>query len=291
MTVRGMPEDWPYHAHARRIACPPHDWCVLDVGSGPVVLLLHGAGGSGHSFRHLIPLLLPHYRVIVPDLPGQGFTRSGARGRLGLDAMAADLGRLCQTEGWMPFAIIGHSAGGALALRMAELTEMPPRIVGINAALGSFEGAAGVLFPVMARVLALLPLVPTVVSKLWGTAARVDSLLASTGSRIDADGRRQYLRLVQDAGHIEGTLGMMAQWQLDPLLARMPLMTAPVLLIASNGDRAVPARISKIAGAQIKDAKIVILPKLGHLAHEEAPTDVAAVILPWLQITSAPDLR
>lgn len=282
MTIPRLPFDWPYRAHARRVACPPHDWCLLDVGSGPVILLLHGAGGSGHSFRNLIPLLTPHYRVIVPDLPGQGFTRAGRRGRLGLDAMAADISALCRAEGVAPVAIIGHSAGAAIALRMAESMEPTPCVIGINAALGEFEGAAGVLFPLMAKVLSVLPLIPTVVSRLSGTAARVDGLLASTGSKIEPAGRAQYLALVQDAGHIEGTLGMMAQWQLQGLVARMPTITAPVLLIASKGDRAVPARISQDAGAKMCNADVVVLPQYGHLVHEEAADAVAAILLPWM---------
>ncbi|OZA02771.1 MAG: magnesium chelatase, partial [Rhodobacterales bacterium 17-64-5] len=73
-----LPPDWPYRADAAQVRARPHDWCVIDHGSGPKLLLLHGAGASGHSFRHLIPAL-PGYRVIVPDLPGQGFTRAGSR--------------------------------------------------------------------------------------------------------------------------------------------------------------------------------------------------------------------
>ena len=290
MTVPRMPPDWPYHSTARRIACAPHDWCMLDIGSGPVILLLHGAGGSGHSFRNLIPLLTPYYRVIVPDLPGQGFTRTHARGRFGLDAMAADLTTLCQKEGLAPVAIIGHSAGGAIALRMAELINPAPCVIGINAALGEFEGAAGVLFPLMAKVLSLLPLIPTVVSKLTGSAARVDMLLASTGSKIEPAGRAQYLTLVQDSRHIEGTLGMMAQWQLQGLVSRLPAMSAKVLLIAAKGDRAVPPRVSQAAAAKIPGAELVVLPQYGHLVHEEAAGEVAAVLLPWLaqKITAHP---
>ena len=282
MTIPRMPTNWPYRSNARRVACPPHDWCVLDVGTGPVILLLHGAGGSGHSFRNLIPLLTPDYRVIVPDLPGQGFTRSGARGRLGLDAMAADLAALCTAEGVAPVAIIGHSAGAAIAVRMAEGMDPTPCVIGINAALGEFEGAAGVLFPLMAKVLSVLPLIPTVVSRLSGTAARVDGLLASTGSKIEPAGRAQYLALVQDSGHIEGTLSMMAQWQLQGLVARLPAMTAQVLLIATKGDRAVPPRISQSAAAKMRNAEVVVLPQFGHLVHEEAADAVAEVLLPWL---------
>lgn len=282
VTVPRMPGDWPNRSFARRVSSGSHDWCVLDMGSGPVVLLLHGAGGSGHSFRNLIPLLAPHYRVIVPDLPGQGFTRTGARGRFGLDAMAADLAALCRTEGLAPVAIIGHSAGGAIALRMAEMMKSAPCVIGIYAAFGEFEGAAGVLFPLMAKVLALLPLIPTVVSRLWGTAARVQGLLASTGSKIEPAGRAQYLTLVQDAGHIEGTLGMMAQWRLEGLVARFVAIANPVLLLASSGDRAVPARISQNAAAKLPGAEGVVLPRFGHLVHEEAAEAVAAVILPWM---------
>lgn len=284
-----MPKNWPHRHSARRIACPPHSWCVLDIGSGPVILLLHGAGGSGHSFRHLIPLLTPHYRVIAPDLPGQGFTRAGGRGRFGLDAMAQDLVKLCATQGLQPVAVLGHSAGAAIALRIAELLpDRPKAIIGINAALGSFEGAAGVLFPLMAKALALMPLIPTLVSKLWGTASKVDSLLSSTGSQIDAAGQAQYLALVQNAGHIEGTLGMMAQWQLDGLLARLPMLTVPTILIASAGDKAVPARVSETAGGRMKSSKVVVLQRYGHLVHEEAADAVADVLLPWLAATLTP---
>ena len=283
MTVPRMPISWPHRSDARRVACAPHTWCVLDIGSGPVILLLHGAGGSGHSFRNLIPLLTPHYRVIVPDLPGQGFSRAGNKARLGLDAMAQDLVRLCADQGWQPAALLGHSAGGAIALRMAELLPEPPKaLIGINAALGSFEAAAGVLFPVMAKVLSLMPMIPTVVSKLWGTQPKVDSLLASTGSKLEPAGRAQYLALVQDSAHIEGTLGMMAQWRLTELLARLPAIQVPVLLIANQGDKIVPARISERAGDRLANAKVVVLPTLGHLAHEEAASTVAEVFMPWL---------
>lgn len=278
-----MPPDWPNRGFARRVASAPHDWCVLDVGHGPVIVVLHGAGGSGHSFRQLIPLLTPFYRVIIPDLPGQGFTRAGGRARFGLDAMATDLCQLCATLGLTPAAVIGHSAGGAIALRMAELLPVPPRgVIGINAALGAFEGAAGVLFPLMARVLALVPLLPNVMAKVWGTRSRVDSLLASTGSEIDEEGRGQYLTLVRDPAHIEGTLGMMTQWQLDGLLTRLPHIKVPVLLLASAGDRAVPASVSQRAGPRMRTAEVVVLPKLGHLAHEEAAEAVAGVLVPWL---------
>jgi len=276
-----MPQDWPFRAQTRRVASRPHDWCVIDAGTGPTLLLLHGAGGAGHSFRNLIPLLTPRYRVIVPDLPGQGFTRSGARGRYGIDAMAEDMASLCQTLDITPHAIIGHSAGAALALRLADMLH-PRAIIGINAALGSFDGAAGVMFPLLARVLAVTPFIPHVVARLWGKPATVSRLLSTTGSPLDATGLAQYLTLVRDPAHVDGTLGMMAQWKLEDLMARLPTISTPTLLIASAGDLAVPARVSRDAARLMPAARYAEIPDHGHLVHEEAAAAVAELVLPFL---------
>ena len=55
-----IPTDWPHRATSRRIACPPHLWHAQIAGTGPDLLLLHGAGGATHSWRNLMPLLTPH---------------------------------------------------------------------------------------------------------------------------------------------------------------------------------------------------------------------------------------
>ena len=147
-----IPAFWPYRDASRHIACKPHLWHVQDIGAGPLVLLLHGAGGATNSFRHLIPLLAQHYRIIALDLPGQGFSVLGARSRCGLDPVSDDIAALIRQEGWQPLAIIGHSAGGAIAQRLAELKPIKA-VIGINSALGAFEGLEGWLFPVMAKAL------------------------------------------------------------------------------------------------------------------------------------------
>ena len=93
-----------------------------------------------------------------------------------------------------------------------------------------------------------------------------------------------YARLVALPGHVESTLGMMAQWSLDDLLARLPQMAVPLLLIAGAKDVAVPPEVSRKVAAQKPGTVYAELPGLGHLAHEEAPADVAARILPFLAV-------
>ncbi len=250
--------------------------------------MLHGAGGSTHSYRDLIPRLSGAFRVVAIDLPGQGYTQLGARHRCGLDAMADDVTALCDHEGWQPNAVIGHSAGGALALRLSsQLVSprgQPPQVVGINAALDTFQGLAGVLFPVLARMLAAVPFTAQVFSATSGTPSRVKALIRGTGSELDSVGLDLYRRLVADRNHADATLLMMAQWELDELLQALPEITARTLLIAGARDKTVPSRVSQKAAERMPDAQFVQLENVGHLAHEEDPDTVARLILDHLGV-------
>ncbi|TAG13075.1 MAG: alpha/beta fold hydrolase [Rhodobacterales bacterium] len=111
---------------------------------------------------------------------------------------------------------------------------------------------------------------------------KVRSLLDNTGSPQDAAGVAQYLALVRKAEHVDGTLGMMAQWRIDRLMARAPQLTARTLLLATAGDRIVPPRVSKQAAAMLPRADYLELPDLGHLAHEDHAEAVVQAITGWL---------
>jgi magnesium chelatase accessory protein len=274
--------DWPNRDHSRFVDVRPHRWHVQIAGDGPDLLLLHGSGGATQSLRGLFPALARDWRVIAPDLPGQGFTRQGARLRLGLDPTAEDLWTLMDHLGAAPTVAAGHSAGAAIALRMAEMRPLRG-IVGINAALGAFEGIAGWLFPIMAKVLALNPLIPPIFARTARSEKRVRELIASTGSRIDDEGMALYRRLIGDAGHVDGTLAMMSQWRLDGLVARLPRIAVPTLFLVGDRDGTVPPDVSRRAAERMPDAGVESLGPYGHLVHEEVPDLVAERVTAFLR--------
>lgn len=276
------PADWPNANLSRQVYCKPHRWHVQQDGSGPTLILLHGAGGSVHSYRDMIPLLARNYHVVAIDMPGQGLTQLGARHRCGLDPMARDLAALIAQEGWDPAAIIGHSAGGALALRLSQLLADTPAVIGINPALGHFQGLAGVLFPVMAKLLALTPGVAGFFSRSAANPDRVRNLIETTGTTLPDDGLALYRRLVGDRGHVDATLLMMAQWSLDDLLRDLPQINAPTLFLAAELDEAVPPSVAETAAARMPNAQVIHLMALGHLAHEEDPDQIARLITEYL---------
>lgn len=266
----------------------PHLWHVQEDGAGPLLLLLHGAGGATQSWRNLFPLLVAAgFRVVAVDLPGQGFTRSGARHRAGLDPTSVDVARLVAAEGWRPAAVIGHSAGAAIALRLQQIDGFAPVPVAvINPALAQFDGVAGWLFPKLAKALAVAPGVARLFSATAATPARVRRLLDVTGSHVDAEGQRLYLMLVGDRDHVDGTLTMMAQWSVDALVASLPGIRVPVLFVVADSDGSVPPRVSETAAARMPGSGIVRLPG-GHLVHEETPLPVAAAIVDFLARSGA----
>ena len=67
-------EFWPRAETSRFVQVGNINFHVQVSGVGEDVLLLHGAGASAHSFAGLAARLSEGYRVIAPDLPGQGFT-------------------------------------------------------------------------------------------------------------------------------------------------------------------------------------------------------------------------
>jgi magnesium chelatase accessory protein len=261
----------------------PHDWHLQEIGEGPELLFLHGAGASTHSWRDVVSALAPRWRCIAIDLPGQGFTSAGTLRRCGLEAMTEDVAYLCEAEGWRPVAIVGHSAGAAIALNLSLRLGHHPAVVGINAALGHFRGVASWLFPLVAKLLALNPLTARIFTIGGRRIDRARRLIEGTGSQLDETGLAYYSALISDTGHVDATLQMMTQWNIDPLLERLPQVSAPVLLIVGGNDLAVPPQTSVEVSRRLPNAQVVELPALGHLAHEESPQDIAGRVDAFLE--------
>ena len=270
-------EGWPNRDHSRFVDAGGLRWHGQVAGDGPVLLLLHGTGAATHSWRAVLPLLAAHFTVVAPDLPGHGFT---ARGPQTLPAMAKAVAALLVELSLKPDVIVGHSAGAAVGLRMALDGLVDAKtVVGLSPALLPFPGLAAKLFPTMAKMLFLNPFAPHIFARMAGPTREVARfMLKSTGSQLDADGIDDYARLFRKPGHIAGTIGMMANWDLEPLKRDLPRLTVPLLLIHGDGDTAIPLAKAREAAALVPGARLEVLPGFGHLAHEEAPERIAEMI-------------
>ncbi|MBC7686480.1 MAG: alpha/beta hydrolase [Bdellovibrionales bacterium] len=91
------------------------DMPYLDGGKGEVLLLIHGFGGDKDNFTRLARFLTPHYRVIIPDLPGFG---AASRDLKASYSMADQVGRIHAFLGQLGIDrlhIGGNSMGGFIA--------------------------------------------------------------------------------------------------------------------------------------------------------------------------------
>lgn len=276
--------DWPNRDASRFVDAGGVHWHVQIAGSGPPLLLLHGSGASTHSWRELLPLLACEHTVIAPDLPGHAFSSTPPAHTLSLPGMARAIGALLHALQIAPSAVAGHSAGAAIALRMRLDGLLPGRhLVSLNGALLPLPGLAGLLFPPAARLLSLTPFAAALFARSASRNGAVERLIASTGSHIDARGIALYARLVRCRAHVAGVLGMMANWDIAPLARDLPRLDAALTLIAARGDRTVPPDCSRRVQRVVADARLIELDGLGHLAHEEAPQRLAALIAEAVQ--------
>jgi magnesium chelatase accessory protein len=268
---------WPNREASRFVGAAGMTWHVQRQGAGPILVLAHGTGAATHSWRGLAPLLARDFDVVAFDLPGHGFT-DPLPGAATLPAMARAVAGLLDALEARPALAVGHSAGAAVLARMRLDGLVAPRgIVGINAALMPFRGIAAHLFAPLAKLLTLNPFVPRVFS---ATADRrsAERLIRNTGSAIDPAGVDLYARALASPAHVAGALAMMANWDLDGLAADLPDLGTPLLLVVGGSDRAVSPDDAERVRGLVPGARVADLRGLGHLAHEERPDQVAALV-------------
>ena len=91
----------------------------VTAGDGPPVVLLHGWPQTWYEWRHVIPALAEHHRVIAPDLRGLGDS-SRPEGGYDKKTVAGDVWELVDSElGQTRFQLVGHDWGGPTAYALA----------------------------------------------------------------------------------------------------------------------------------------------------------------------------
>lgn len=269
--------EWGFTSQSRIIERGGISWHVQISGSGPTLLLVHGTGASSHSFRRIIPMLAKRFTVVAPDLPGHALSHSPSWFEPSLPIMAAALEELLLALELEPHFAVGHSAGAAIVVRMVlERAIDPALVIGLGAALTPLRGVVRALSVPAARLLAAAS---DVIDLRVKSRARVERMIRSLGSVLDAEGIDAYHRLSEDPVHVAGVLAMLANWDIDAVAAELPKLSVPVLLIAGASDRAVPLASQRNLMKRIPSVRLAVVRSAGHLLHEERPDDVASLIL------------
>jgi pimeloyl-ACP methyl ester carboxylesterase len=259
-----------------------------DEGSGEVLLLVHGMGGSSNTWSGVIPLLAKKYRVIAPDLLGHGESDK-PRGDYSVGAFAVLLRDLLDALDVSRVTVIGHSLGGGIAMQFAhQHRQYCERIVLISS--GGFGGDVG-------RVLRLLSLpgselvLPVIASQpaiLAGNALR--ALMGSSDrfkarpSLSNRDNRQAFLRTLRSVVDFRG--------QAVSALNRLSLQAVlPALIISGDQDRVIPVEHARAAHRILPNSRLHIMPGVQHHPPTERPETVARLIDDFVAATAEDTLR
>lgn len=247
-------------------------------GSGPPLVLVHGAGGDAREWRPQVSGLSDEFTVVAWDEPGAGRS-SDVPADFGLAGYARALAALLETLG-APAHICGLSWGGTVAL---ELYRRRADLVATLVLADTYAGWKGSLpeHEVRARVAAAEHMLaapaetfdPSFPGLFAGDPPRdvVDLL-----DEVAADVRRQSLRVA---------LRAMADADLRDVL---PGIAVPTLLVWGELDARSPLGVAHDFSRAIPHAELVVVPAAGHMSNLERPDEFNAAIRAFCRRHSRP---
>ena len=234
-------------------------------GKGKLVLLLHGWGDSSKGVAILNGQLSKQYRVLSVDLPGFGASQA-PKSVWDLDNYSTFLSNLlAKLELPQPYAVIGHSNGGALAIRATSLGSLKPEKLVLLAASGIRSGQQSkrLLLKVLAKT--------GNVATLWMPERYRKALRTSLYGAAGSD------MLV--APQLEETFKKTVRQDVQADAAKLQV---PTLLIYGEDDRAVPLADGKKYNELIKNSELKIL-DAEHFVHLDQPDEVLQSIQEFLK--------
>jgi pimeloyl-ACP methyl ester carboxylesterase len=286
--MRGMFEVKSETIHGRSVT-------YAEAGKGPVLLLIHGLGGSYENWAEVIEPLSRTHTVIAPDLPGHGASAPGG-GDYSVGALAATLRDLLVALGHQRVTLVGHSLGGGVAMQFSyQFPEMIERLVlvssgGLGPEVSLILRAAALpgadLFiaataevgrrvgPLVGRALSAFGLRPN---------ADLEEVLRGYGTLVDPERRGAFLATVRA---VIGTGG-----QKVAATDRLYLAQAvPVLIVWGADDRIIPVSHGKDAHDHIPGSRLVVFENAGHLPQVEEPLRFVLTLEEFLTETESASL-
>lgn len=117
-TLMEPPEALQPYAQVLHVGSTELHCFVAGPTNAPTILLIHGLGDEGDTWRCVLPALTGRYRVIAPDLPGFGRSPLAQR-PITVATYARTLVALMGTLGIARATLVGHSGGAMVAQRIA----------------------------------------------------------------------------------------------------------------------------------------------------------------------------
>tara|TARA_R110000868_G_scaffold6550_2_gene36944 strand:- start:7713 stop:8648 length:936 start_codon:yes stop_codon:yes gene_type:complete len=281
--VLNIRPDTPAGDGASHHTCLTSDGTALhyrDLGTGPVLLLVHGWAASADFFDALAERLSADFRVIIPDLRAHGLTPSGPA-PLSMDLLASDLNGLVEELALTNIVVLGWSMGATVVWRLFAryghdrfaglvIEDMSPRI--LNSGDWTLGMSTGLDIAGSGRATEAM-------RSNWSAYA------AAFAPRMFARGRAEnepemiehvIARLSQRDGQDMADLWLSMASQ--DLRDALPAMNLPTLITYGERSEAYGPETSRYLVEALPDAQTIAFSKSGHAPHLEEPEEFARAV-------------
>ena len=261
-------------------------------------LFVHGLGGSATNWTDLMDLMRrppadgragPALRCEAVDLPGFGYSPMPDGGDFSIDAMAVAVSDLIEERGYWPVHLVGNSLGGSVCVRVAArrpdlvrtltlispaLPDLRPRVIPMRVTLA----ATPWLGPRLLRRVERMPAEDRVTMVTGDVYADPRQVHASRRAEEIAEVVRRDALGYADEALLAAARGLVAEYiRTGPrsLWRDAARVTVPTLVIYGSHDKLVRPAMAARAARAFRGARVVLLPRTGHVAMMERPGLVA----------------
>lgn len=252
------------------------------VGHGPDVLLIHGWASSGRMWSPLMRALQPTARLWAVDLYGFGASPRPLDGPMpDVNLHTRMVADFCDQHGIRPAAVIGHSMGGMLTLKLAlTRPDLARGLVLISAVVTGRYGHPINLNKLVASEWGNFAMAKS--KPLWMLAqSDVLAALLSTPWYMSEADRRRTMEDFQRTSWQAAIFALLsiARENLETHLSSLP---NPALIIVGAKDFTVPPDESRLAARRLRDSRLLELPDSHHHPLEEQPERVIEAVRQFL---------
>ncbi|GLH73398.1 alpha/beta hydrolase [Geothrix limicola] len=250
-----------------------HQVAYTDEGKGPPLVFVHGFPLNRSCWSKQVECFKSRNRVIALDLPGFGASEA-ERGPATMNHFAEGIFTLCQYLQTGPIVLVGHSMGGYIALAFAQAYPVFLRgLVLVGTRAGRDEPEVASARRMRARAV-----------QQAGIGSVVTDMAPKMLSAINTD--LDMARQVRDTmasssseGVVSALLGMADR---PDRRAQLASIQVPTLVVAGADDTLIPMRESVDMAETIPEARLVVIPKAGHLVAYEQPGPFNEALASWL---------
>ncbi len=265
-------------------------------GPADTAVYVHGLGGSATNWTDLAALLSGHVNGIAVDLPGFGRSKPVDGFAYSLPAHVETLTRFLRGLDLGPVHLFGNSMGGAISMMLAAehpelvrtLTLVSPAVPDLRPSLRRMSDPrlpllfVPVVGPRVRRALAAMP--PRERAKQLVRLCFADPASVSEVRMAEVEQEFAERATMAWAGRalMMSSAGLFKAWLVPrsrSMWALASKLTMPTLVVWGTEDRLVTVRKAPRIAALLPNARLLVLPRTGHVAQMERPRTVARAVL------------